>query len=228
MVAAAILADPKGHSGRGVKRGRAPSVLAGDQGRRRVEIGAQRLAAAGSATPAAPKCTLECPLNKFMATQLEPIVAKDEEELLTEDHEAPDSPIREGPWPWERGGAASIPPFQSVNYRPVRRWLQIDDEINAALDKASSDGRRGRNTTGVRAWFAFCKDIIGTSPDRPLDPNSPLWVRLEEEWLRRRFHVAKHAPVAQCNKGITIKFAYHLLLNPITQRRRCFKTHDGL
>jgi hypothetical protein len=28
---------------------------------------------------------------------------------------------------------------------------------------------------------------MGTSPERAIDPNEPLWVRLEEEWLAMRF-----------------------------------------
>jgi hypothetical protein len=39
-----------------------------------------------------------------------------------------------------------------------------------------------RRESRCRATLSPC-----TSPDRPLDPNSPLWVRLEEEWLAMRF-----------------------------------------
>jgi hypothetical protein len=58
--------------------------------------------------------------------------------------------------------------------------------INLGLDKASADGLRGRNSTGVKAWFAFCADEHA-SPHRPLDPVSPLFLKLTEEWLAMRF-----------------------------------------
>ena len=58
--------------------------------------------------------------------------------------------------------------------------------INEALDKASADGRRGRNNTGVRSWFAFCRDL-GYTPERPMDPLAPLYAKLEEEVLAMRF-----------------------------------------
>jgi hypothetical protein len=71
--------------------------------------------------------------------------------------------------------------------RPPRKAHRIDAIIEKALDCATADRERGRNSTGVRAWFAFCQDVMGTSPERAIDPNEPLWVRLEEEWLAMRF-----------------------------------------
>ena len=71
--------------------------------------------------------------------------------------------------------------------RPPRPWHSSDDSVQRALDAATVDGNSGRNSTGVRAWIAFCADVIGTSPERPMDPNAPLWCRLEEEWLAMRF-----------------------------------------
>ena len=55
--------------------------------------------------------------------------------------------------------ACILNPFQS-----------LDSMINKALDKASASGDRGANTTGVRAWRAFCKDVMGVAFERPLDP----------------------------------------------------------
>lgn len=65
---------------------------------------------------------------------------------------------------------------------------QLDDLINTGLDHASADRARGRKHTGVRAFKAFCADILGVSADRPLDPLSTSLVeKLEEEWLCMRF-----------------------------------------
>ena len=72
------------------------------------------------------------------------------------------------------------PPFRGVG--DARDAL-----VNVGLDKASADGSRGRNKTGVRAWRAHCSDE-GMDPDRPLDPNiASLWDKLKEEWLAMRF-----------------------------------------
>jgi hypothetical protein len=73
--------------------------------------------------------------------------------------------------------ACILNPFQS-----------LDSMINKALDKASASGDRGANTTGVRAWRAFCKDVMGVAFERPLDPlTTPLVAKLAEEWLVMRF-----------------------------------------
>ncbi|OUV34607.1 MAG: hypothetical protein CBC48_05665 [bacterium TMED88] len=74
--------------------------------------------------------------------------------------------------------------------RPVRSHHRLDEMINMGLDKASSDGKRGRTKTGVKAWFGFCEDVMGTQADRPMDPNETLWAKLEEEWLCMRFCAA--------------------------------------
>ena len=65
----------------------------------------------------------------------------------------------------------------------------IDDLIQRGLDAATADGNRGRNKTGVRAWFSFCEDE-GKSAHRPMDPLTPLWAKLDEEWLAMRFVAA--------------------------------------
>ena len=65
----------------------------------------------------------------------------------------------------------------------------IDELINKGLDWASAGGDRGRNKTGVKAWFASCQDL-GIAPIRPLDPNSSIFAKLEEEWMCMRFVAA--------------------------------------
>jgi hypothetical protein len=70
---------------------------------------------------------------------------------------------------------------------PPRKSHRLDEIIERALDYATADRSRGRNSTGVRAWFAFCQDVMHVSPERAIDPNSPLVTRLEEEWLAMRF-----------------------------------------
>ena len=102
-------------------------------------------------------------------------------------------------WPWERGStdwkptgifSHGIGQPRAGPARPSRVWHPLDASVNAALDMASRDGKRGRTTTGVRAWFSFCEDTMGTQAERPIDPNEPLWVKLEEEWLAMRFVIA--------------------------------------
>ena len=79
-------------------------------------------------------------------------------------------------WPWQQQHGVGAP-VMSHN---------LDRLINLGLDAASADGARGRKTTGVKAWFAFCADER-VAPHRPLDPVSPLYVKLTEEWLAMRF-----------------------------------------
>ena len=87
----------------------------------------------------------------------------------------------------------------------LRKDLQrLDDMINASLDHAAADRKRGRTHTGVKAFKAFCNDVLGISADRPLDPlTTPLVQKLEEEWLCMRFICAL---VEQ--RGITPSSAY--------------------
>ena len=96
-------------------------------------------------------------------------------------------------WPWEqqrasggeRAGGGVVIGDGSLR-RPLRAPHQMDKFINAALDNASKDGKRGRTHTGVRAWFDFCADLR-IPAGRPLDPLSPLVEKLEEEWLAMQF-----------------------------------------
>lgn len=71
--------------------------------------------------------------------------------------------------------------------QPPRKWHRLDKVIHEGLDHAVASRDRGRNSTGVRAWISFCHDVMGTAHERPMDPNTPLWMRLEEEWLAMRF-----------------------------------------
>ena len=65
---------------------------------------------------------------------------------------------------------------------------RLDDMINAGLDHASADRKRGRTHTGVKAFKAFCSDVLGISANRPLDPlTTTLAEKLEEEWMCMRF-----------------------------------------
>ena len=101
-------------------------------------------------------------------------------------------------WPWTPDSSfpsLSSKPSSSESFicafrsaRTVRQKHRLDDLIELSLDIASSDGKRGRTHVGVRAWFAFCEDVMGVPADRPVDPAStPLWAKLEDEWLAMRF-----------------------------------------
>ena len=88
-------------------------------------------------------------------------------------------------WPWlqqHEGQLWSIPSQRAEH--------PLDRLINLGLDKAAADGQRGVTQTGVRAWHAFCADVMHVSPSRPMDPLSPLHAKLEEEWLFMRFACA--------------------------------------
>ena len=74
--------------------------------------------------------------------------------------------------------------------------------MNLGLDNASVDGARGRNHTGVKAWFAFTEDEMRTTPHRPMEASTPLWARLQEETLAMRFVCALVE-----HRGISVKSA---------------------
>lgn len=69
----------------------------------------------------------------------------------------------------------------------VRARHSLDDLINLGLDYASADRKRGRSTTGWKSWVSFCSDVMGTSPDCPMDPMTPLFRKLEDEWLAMQY-----------------------------------------
>jgi hypothetical protein len=88
--------------------------------------------------------------------------------------------------------------------RQLRTFCTYDTLIEMALDMACSDRARGRRQTGVKAWFAFCEDVMGTPANRPMDPaTTSLWEKLEDEWLAMRFVCA----LVQ-ERGITPQSAY--------------------
>ena len=88
-------------------------------------------------------------------------------------------------WPWlqQAPGQVWCPPTQRAEH-------PLDRLINLGLDMSSSDGNRGRNHTAVRAWRAFMRDVMHSTPDRPMETSAPLWAKLQEEWLFMRFACA--------------------------------------
>ena len=85
-------------------------------------------------------------------------------------------------WPWLQQHQGQI-----WSHPSQRSPHPLDTLINLGLDQASADGRRGRLHSGVRAWFGFMQDEMHSTPHRPMDPLSPLWAKLQEEWLFMRF-----------------------------------------
>lgn len=91
-------------------------------------------------------------------------------------------------WGWEGAQQTIYSQTELSSSRALRAWCKYDDLIETALDNASADGRRGRWKTGVKAWFAFCEGVMGVPAARPMDPlTTPLWEKLEDEWLAMRF-----------------------------------------
>lgn len=88
-------------------------------------------------------------------------------------------------WPWEtpsdvsRGASQPLPKHQRLSHR-------TDDLRVKAMNASMASGDMGRGLTGVKHWRAFCAQEH-TPSDRPIDPNSPLWVKLEEEHLAMQF-----------------------------------------
>lgn len=140
---------------------------------------------------------LEAPSDADVAETSVPLVRAHERLFIPSSARLPNTPTvpvldedrKPIVWPWEAGaylsGGMQVGGRPAVA-RPARTWHPLDATINKGLDQASRDGKRGRTHTGVRAWFAFCDDL-GTQADRPMDPNEPLWAKLEEEWLAMRF-----------------------------------------
>ena len=88
-------------------------------------------------------------------------------------------------WPWQLpdsayGGAGCALPKQT------RQPHRTDSLRLRGMDASMASGDMGRGSTGVRAWRAFCAEEH-TPADRPIDPSSPLWVKLEEELLAMQF-----------------------------------------
>jgi len=104
--------------------------------------------------------------------------------------QGPNSCVRDGQgkvimWPWEtpnacfQGAGYAIPKQQKVAHR-------TDALRMLGMNASMASGNMGEGQTGVKAWKQFCAQE-GTTHDRPLDPNSPLWVKLQEELLAMQF-----------------------------------------
>ena len=107
-------------------------------------------------------------------------------------------------WPWEAGAPCPIDAHQGKiaaggGSDPVSAFFvrtttappgfesshSSDKLIGDSLKAATADGKGGDSSTGVNAWRAFCARH-GRAAERPLDPNAPLWAKLDEEmWIMR-------------------------------------------
>ena len=160
----------KRKAGNGVQA-HAGSMIGGERGESLKRTGIERIFnAAPSTPPRSPHKTVTpaedrllspftcLPRNRMFDEQGEPIV-----------------------WPWE-----AIDGMSPVRQAEMRSPLPIDASIRRAINSAVHRGDGGESSTGVRAWKSFCASLE-ISAHRPLDPNEPLWVKLEEEWLVMRF-----------------------------------------
>jgi hypothetical protein len=84
-------------------------------------------------------------------------------------------------WPWETGTTGI-----GRHTGGKRRRHRLDTVIARGLFHSTAQGGMGANAVGVRRWKSFCASQ-GVTPHRPLDPNAPLWAKLEEEWLVMQF-----------------------------------------
>ena len=100
-------------------------------------------------------------------------------------------------FPWLQQHAGQIYAVKSQ-----RTAHPLDRLVNLGLDNAAIDGKRGESHTGVRAFKAFCRDEMHTTPHRPMDVVAPLWAKLQEELLAMRF-VCALVEV----RGITVRSA---------------------
>ena len=87
-------------------------------------------------------------------------------------------------WPWLP--ASGPVPRQEGRAKAQKVGHRTDDLVARAMAASMADGKMGRSSTGVRAWHAFCAEER-TPADRPIDPLSPLWVKLQEEQLAMQF-----------------------------------------
>ena len=101
-------------------------------------------------------------------------------------------------WPWEGGAAPTRAPKISRGDPAAAYFAEpspLDDSFGshaadatvlAGLCASTADGKMGKGSTGVRAWEKFCAKN-GRAAMRPIDPNAPLWVKLDEELWAMRF-----------------------------------------
>ena len=93
---------------------------------------------------------------------------------------------------YDQHGEPILWPWESSSQRCTggkRRRHRLDGVIQKGLLHSSARGNMGANTTGVRRWKKFCKDMK-TPAVRVLEPTAPLWALLEEEWHAMRFIAA--------------------------------------
>ena len=92
----------------------------------------------------------------------------------------------EAPTVYDSAGKAIVWPWRDAAHtdKRMRTELPVDTHVRKALASATASG--SVFSTGTRAWVEFCNSL-STTPHRPMDPNSPLWLKLEEEWLAMRF-----------------------------------------
>lgn len=93
-------------------------------------------------------------------------------------------------WPWEQEKQPG--PTQAAG-RSTKRfrsdegsqssWVNL---MRSAMMASTADGSMGENSTGVRAWRAFC-EAKGVEPLRMIDPNAPIMEKLEDEQLAMEF-----------------------------------------
>ena len=146
------------------------------------------------------RATRDCDLNKLGSVELQAEASEggvcsqvDHTPHSTKGRRVLDENGAPVAWPWGEHLAppSSVTQAPCVSSRRVRARHSLDDLVELGLDHASADRNRGRNHPGVRAWFAFCEDVMGVPAERPMDPHStPLWEKLEDEWLAMRFAAA--------------------------------------
>ena len=88
-----------------------------------------------------------------------------------------------GKWPWEAGYDPTTALGGSITSQTAH---YTDSLVELGMKWSSAKGDGGASTTGVRAWYEYWK-AEGQSPDRPLDPASPIWVLLREETHAMQF-----------------------------------------
>ena len=92
----------------------------------------------------------------------------------------------EAPTVYDANGKAIVWPWKEAAHKDTRQRTEIPIDANVRKALASATASGTVLSTGTRAWAEFCNSL-DTTPHRPMDPNAPLWLKLEEEWLAMRF-----------------------------------------
>ena len=92
----------------------------------------------------------------------------------------------EAPTVYDANGKAIVWPWKEAAHKDTRQRTEIPIDANVRKALASATASGTVLSTGTRAWVEFCNSL-DTTPHRPMDPNAPLWLKLEEEWLAMRF-----------------------------------------